>query len=59
MLSQVVELVSRSSYIDFVKQHVLDPVGMTKTSYTKPNDDMGAISLDDTIWDSTLGIEDS
>ncbi|KAI1380639.1 beta-lactamase/transpeptidase-like protein [Hypoxylon crocopeplum] len=58
ILSLVVESVSGVSFSDFVQEHILDPVGMKGTSYTKPDDKLGAISLDDPIWNATLGIED-
>lgn len=58
LLSLVVESVSGVAFSDFVQEHILDRVGMPKTSYAKPDDTLGAISLDDTIWNSTLGIDD-
>ncbi|XXH03800.1 hypothetical protein Hte_010206 [Hypoxylon texense] len=58
LLSLVVESVSGVPFSDFVQEHILNQVGMSKTSYGKPDDKLGAISLDDTMWNSTLGIED-
>ncbi|OTA98747.1 hypothetical protein M426DRAFT_325739 [Hypoxylon sp. CI-4A] len=59
ILSLVIESVSGQSYEDFVQQHILDTVGMPGTSYNKkPDDKLGAISLNDTTWDASLGIED-
>ncbi|KAI1773445.1 beta-lactamase/transpeptidase-like protein [Hypoxylon cercidicola] len=58
LLSLVVESVSGVPFNDFVQEHILDLVGMPKTSYGKPDDKLGAISLDDTTWNSSLGIED-
>ncbi|KAI2618157.1 beta-lactamase/transpeptidase-like protein [Hypoxylon sp. NC1633] len=58
LLSLVVESVSGVSYGDFVQTHILDAVGMKGTTYTKPDDKLGAISLGDITWNSTLGIDD-
>ncbi|OTA70542.1 beta-lactamase/transpeptidase-like protein [Hypoxylon sp. EC38] len=58
ILSLVIESVSGLPFSDFVQKHILDIVNMPSTTYTKPDDKVGAISLDDAIWNATLGIED-
>ncbi|KAI0164392.1 beta-lactamase/transpeptidase-like protein [Hypoxylon sp. FL1284] len=58
LLSLVVEEVSGVPFRDFVQENILDVAGMPKTSYSKPDDKLGAISLGDTTWNASLGIED-
>ncbi|UPK93392.1 hypothetical protein LCI18_004327 [Fusarium solani-melongenae] len=58
ILGLVIEEVSRQKFEDFVQGKVLDVAGMTSTTYTKPEDSVGAISPDDVYWNATLGILD-
>ncbi|OTA84698.1 hypothetical protein M434DRAFT_377634 [Hypoxylon sp. CO27-5] len=58
ILSLVIESVSGLPFSDIVQKHILDVVDMPSTTYTKPDDKVGAISLNDAIWNATLGIED-
>ncbi|RYP74952.1 hypothetical protein DL770_007505 [Monosporascus sp. CRB-9-2] len=47
ILSLAVESASKMPLSDFVPEHILDPVGMSSTAYTEPDNKVGAISLDD------------
>ncbi|KAL6360681.1 hypothetical protein LRP88_06388 [Fusarium phalaenopsidis] len=58
ILGLVIEEVSGQKFEDFVQENVLDVAGMTSTTYTKPEDSVGAISPDDVYWNATLGILD-
>ncbi|KAI8714721.1 Beta-lactamase domain-containing protein [Fusarium sp. LHS14.1] len=58
ILGLVIEEVSGQKFEDFVKEKVLDVAGMTSTTYTKPEDSVGAISPNDVYWNATLGILD-
>lgn len=58
ILGLVIEEVSGQKFEDFVQEKVLDVAGMTSTTYTKPEDSVGAISPDDVYWNATLGILD-
>ncbi|KAI1416252.1 beta-lactamase/transpeptidase-like protein [Hypoxylon sp. FL1857] len=58
ILSLIVESVSGQYFSDFVQKNVLDAAGLSSTTYAKPDDKVGAISLNDIIWNATLGIED-
>lgn len=55
-MSLVIERVSGESYEDFVQKNVLDVAGMNSTTYSKPDDSVGAIGPDDTFWNSSIGI---
>ncbi|KAI8657861.1 Beta-lactamase domain-containing protein [Fusarium keratoplasticum] len=58
ILGLVIEEVSGQKFEDFVQEKVLDVAGMTSTTYTKPEDSVGAISPGDVYWNATLGILD-
>ncbi|RSM18283.1 hypothetical protein CDV31_002802 [Fusarium ambrosium] len=58
ILGLVIEEVSGQKFEDFVQENVLDVAGMSSTTYTKPEDSVGAISPDDAFWNATLGILD-
>ncbi|RSL74929.1 hypothetical protein CEP51_011338 [Fusarium floridanum] len=58
ILGLVIEEVSGQKFEDFVQENVLDVAGMLSTTYTKPDDSVGAISPDDVYWNATLGILD-
>ncbi|KAI0881841.1 beta-lactamase/transpeptidase-like protein [Annulohypoxylon maeteangense] len=58
ILSLVVQAIAGYSYSQYVQKHILEPLGMRDTTFAKPNDTLGAISLNDTFWDATLGIDD-
>ncbi|RSM03019.1 hypothetical protein CEP52_007670 [Fusarium oligoseptatum] len=58
ILGLVIEEVSGQKFEDFVQENVLDVAGMSSTTYTKPDDSVGAISPDDVYWNATLGILD-
>ncbi|KAG4285235.1 hypothetical protein FPRO06_06495 [Fusarium proliferatum] len=56
IMSLVIERVSGESYEEFVQKNVLDVAGMNSTTYSKPDDSVGAIGPDDTFWNSSIGI---
>ncbi|KAI1207324.1 beta-lactamase/transpeptidase-like protein [Annulohypoxylon truncatum] len=58
ILSLVIEAIAGYPYSKFVKKHVLEPIGTRDTTSAKPNDNLGAISLNDTFWNATLGIDE-
>ncbi|KAI1462680.1 beta-lactamase/transpeptidase-like protein [Annulohypoxylon moriforme] len=58
ILSLVIQAITGNPYSEFVQKHVLEPVGTRYTTLAKPNDTLGAISLNDTFWNATLGIDD-
>ncbi|RYP35995.1 hypothetical protein DL767_003562 [Monosporascus sp. MG133] len=47
VLSLVVESASKIPFSDVVQKHILNPASISSTTYTKPDDKAGAISLDD------------
>lgn len=55
-MSLVIERVSGESYEEFVQKKVLDVAGMNSTTYSKPDDSVGAIGPNDTFWNSSIGI---
>ncbi|KAI0386747.1 beta-lactamase/transpeptidase-like protein [Hypomontagnella monticulosa] len=58
ILSLIVESVSGIPFNDFVQKNIFDVAGMSSSTYAKPDDKVGAISLNDLNWNSSLGIED-
>lgn len=56
VMSLVIERVSGESYEEFVQKKVLDVAGMNSTTYSKPDDSVGAIGPNDTFWNSSIGI---
>ncbi|RTE83749.1 hypothetical protein BHE90_001776 [Fusarium euwallaceae] len=58
ILGLVIEEVSGQKFEEFVQENVLNVAGMSSTTYTKPDDSVGAISPDDAFWNATLGILD-
>ncbi|KAM0186522.1 hypothetical protein ACHAPI_011651 [Fusarium lateritium] len=58
LLSLVVEEVSKTPYDTFIKQNILDPLGMTNTTTgATPNAAYGAIAVNHTSWGLDLGFE--
>lgn len=57
LLGLVVENVTGQPFGDFVKQKVLDPLGMNRTSINKPQDSFGVIPVNELWWNVTLGVE--
>ncbi|KAF4967243.1 hypothetical protein FSARC_5155 [Fusarium sarcochroum] len=58
LLSFVIEKVSGESVEKFVQKNVLDVAGMKSTTYSKPDDSVGAIGPGDIFWNTSLGILD-
>ncbi|KAF4453057.1 Beta-lactamase-like protein 2 [Fusarium austroafricanum] len=56
VMSLVIERVSGEKFEEFVQKNVLDVAGMKSTTYTKPDDSVGAIGPDDIFWNTSVGI---
>ncbi|KAH7019730.1 beta-lactamase [Ilyonectria destructans] len=58
LLSLVVEVVSKTPYETFIKETILDPLGMSNTTTSSPPDaSWGAIAVNHTSWGLDLGFE--
>lgn len=54
----IIEKVSGISSGEFIKKEIWDPAGMEHTFYSKPDDSLGFIPVDDEWWNATLGYGD-
>ncbi|KLO89466.1 uncharacterized protein LW93_1525 [Fusarium fujikuroi] len=54
----IIEKVSGISSGEFIKKEIWDPTGMEHTFYSKPDDSLGFIPVDDEWWNATLGYGD-
>ncbi|KAI5860317.1 beta-lactamase/transpeptidase-like protein [Durotheca rogersii] len=57
LLSLVVESVSGMPFDDVIQSLIFDPAGMASTSFAKPDDKLGAISVGNLDWSTPMGIE--
>ncbi|KAF5574526.1 beta-lactamase [Fusarium subglutinans] len=58
LLSLVVEVVSQTTYDNFIQQNIFGPLGMTNTTTgAVPNASYGAIAVNHTSWGLDLGFE--
>lgn len=55
ILGLVVSKVSGKSFEAFVQEKILDPLNMKHTFATKPDDKLGVISVEDTMWAADMG----
>ena len=57
LLGLVVEKVTGKKFGDVMQTTILDVVGMKHTFVRKPDDSLGVIPVNNTVWDNDLGIE--
>ncbi|KAF4342883.1 beta-lactamase 2 [Fusarium beomiforme] len=55
IMGWIIEKVSGISSGQFIKENIWDPTGMKHTFYSKPDDSLGFIPVDDEWWNATLG----
>ncbi|KAI6352327.1 hypothetical protein MCOR25_009458 [Pyricularia grisea] len=58
ILGLVVSKVSGKPFETFVQEKILDPLNMKHTFATKPDDELGVISLKDPMWYADIGFMD-
>ncbi|KAH7267759.1 beta-lactamase/transpeptidase-like protein [Fusarium redolens] len=58
IMGWIIEKVSGMSSGEFIKKEIWDPTGMEHTFYSKPDDSLGFIPVDDEWWNATLGYGD-
>ncbi len=58
ILGAVIEAVARKSYDAFITETLITPLGLTRTSVLKPqNDSLGVIAYNANDWEWDLGVE--
>lgn len=56
LLGLALENVTGTSYTDYVKSSIFEPLGMNHSSFDKPDDSIAVLPLEKNYWDVDLGI---
>lgn len=57
LLGLVIERASGQSYGDYVQKQIFEPLNMTRTFVTTPNNSVGFISKESNWWGTDMGLE--